>query len=119
MEADTSYPISTFCSTGCRQSSWQPGGGTSAAAPILAGGVALADEAAASHSEEPLGLVNPLLYRLAEAHSSAIVGVTMGSNDVYGLGCCKATTGYNEATGWGSVNFAAFLPAAVGAGLKS
>jgi subtilase family serine protease len=119
MEGDTTYAISTFCGTGCRRSGWQAGGGTSAAAQIFAGGLALADEAAAAQSEAPLGLVNPLLYRLGEAHSSALVDITVGNNDVYGLGCCEATSGYNEATGWGSVNFSAFVPAAVGAGSKS
>jgi kumamolisin len=119
MEADTTYQISNFCSSGCRRSGWQAGGGTSAAAPIFAGGIALMDEAVAAQGEASLGLLNPLLYRLGETHSRALVGITMGNNDVYGLGCCEAAAGYNEATGWGSVNFGAFAPAAVGVGSKS
>ena len=118
MESDVAYAMSTFCARGCRLAGWQPGGGTSASAPLLAGGIALADEAAASQSEAPLGLVNPLLYQLGEAHSSALVGITTGNNDVYGLGCCTATAGYNEATGWGSVDFAALVPVADGVGSK-
>ena len=66
----------------------------------------------------PLGLVNPLLYQLGEAHSKALVNITTGNNDVYGLGCCTAKPGYNDAAGWGSVNFPQFVSAAVSAGRK-
>ena len=62
---------------------------------------ALADEAAAQHHEAPLGLANPLIYRLGQAHSTALRGITIGNNDVYGLGCCQAGPGYSEASGWG------------------
>ncbi len=112
LEADSFYPISTYCSLGCTSSGWQPGGGTSAAAPLLAGGMALANEEAAGQHEGSLGLLNPLLYQLGQEHSSALVDITNGSNDVYGLGCCTALPGYDEATGWGSVNFPQFIQAA-------
>jgi subtilase family serine protease len=93
-------------------SGWQTGGGTSAAAPLFAGELALADEAAAQHDEAPIGLANPLLYRLGEAHSPALREITIGNNDVYGLGCCKAQPGYNEPAGWGSPDVPALIVAA-------
>ena len=118
LEADTDYPIATYCTAGCNGYGWAGGGGTSAATPLMAGGIALADEQASSDGEGPLGLVNPLLYQLGEAHSKALVNITMGNNDVYGLGCCTAKPGYNDAAGWGSVNFPQFVSAAVSAGRK-
>ena len=53
-------------------------GGTSEAAPQLAGIVAIIDQAAG----RPIGELNPLLYRLAARHAPGIVDVTMGTNSV-------------------------------------
>jgi subtilase family serine protease len=118
LEADIDYPIADYCTTGCNGHGWAGGGGTSAATPLMAGGIALADEQASSYGEGPLGLVNPLLYQLGEAHSKALVNIARGNNDIYGLGCCTAKPGYNDAAGWGSVNFPQFVSAAVSAGRK-
>lgn len=52
--------------------------GTSEAAPLFAGVVAMADQLA-GHS---LGLVNPALYRLGAEHAPGIVPVTSGNNTV-------------------------------------
>jgi kumamolisin len=112
LEADTSYPIATYCSSGCQFVGWQPGGGTSAAAPLLAGGIALANQAALSQQDAQLGLINPLIYQLGKTDSSALVDIAQGNNDVYGLDCCTAGPGYDEATGWGSVNFSQLIQAA-------
>ena len=112
LEADTSYPIATYCSSGCQSVGWQPGSGTSAAAPLLAGGIALANEVALSQHYGSLGLINPLLYQLGQTRSSALRDITRGNNDVYGLGCCAAGPGYDEASGWGSVNFSQLIGAA-------
>ena len=57
---------------------WKPAGGTSVATPMLAGLVAIADQDARTR----LGLINPALYRLAQAHAPGIVPVTRGSNTV-------------------------------------
>ena len=43
---------------------WQVMGGTSAAAPLWAGLIALVDEAAAARGKPPLGFLNPALYAL-------------------------------------------------------
>ena len=111
LEADVIYPIATYRSRGCTLSGWQPGGGTSAAAPLLAGGIALADEEQASQHHASLGLINPLLYQLGEEHSGALVVITKGNNDVYGLGICEAGPSYSEVTGWRSVNLPLFIEA--------
>lgn len=118
LEADTEYPIAAYCKFSCDGYGWVGEGGTSAATPLMAGGIALANEKSSKHGESPLGLVNPLLYELGEAHSKALVNIIRGDNDIYGLGCCRAKPGYNDAAGWGSVYFPEFVLAAVGAGQK-
>jgi kumamolisin len=101
------------CLNGHSPNPWQTVGGTSAATPLLAGGFALIDQLLRVHQLQPLGLANPLLYRIggtASLVSQVFNDVTIGSNDVgpfvggQPLGCCAAATGYDEASGWGSVN---------------
>jgi len=98
-------------------SPWLTVGGTSAATPLLAGGIAIIDQVLSASHHENLGLLNPLLYKLGG--SSAAGGVfsdvpTIG-NDIGPyipggngqlLGCCTAGPGYNDASGWGSVAIA-------------
>ena len=112
------------CGTGPADA-WSTVGGTSAATPLLAGGLALVDQALHAAGHEALGLVNPLLYSLGRAGAAgAFDDVTVGSNDVFinsqPLSCCSATPGFDAASGWGSVNIANFetyalqrVPAAV------
>jgi subtilase family serine protease len=93
---------------------WKPAGGTSVATPMLAGLVAIADQAA--HTR--LGLINPALYRLAQAHAPGIVPVTRGSNTVRFRQGGKTVTvpgyparaGYSLVTGVGTVDAARFVP---------
>ncbi len=125
MLADEDPGITVYCSgVDCELSTpWGAAGGTSAAAPMLAGGFALVDQQLAAAGREPLGLVNPLLYALGESGSAASVfdDVTTGNDDPFypgdpngaPLGCCTAGVGYDDATGWGSVNIATFARAAV------
>ncbi len=93
---------------------WQTVGGTSAGTPLLAGGVAIIDQMLQATHHENLGLLNPLLYLLGRspAAGSVFSDVTSGSNDIGAyipggtgapLGCCTATAGFDEASGWGSV----------------
>jgi kumamolisin len=101
---------------------WQTVGGTSAATPLLAGGLALIDQDLRESRLQDLGLVNPLLYRIGRDPARApqvFDDVTLGSNDVgpydhpagqpdgAPLGCCSAVGGYDEASGWGGVNLGA------------
>ncbi len=93
---------------------WKPAGGTSVATPMLAGLVAIADQDA--HAR--LGLINPALYRLAQAYAPGIVPVTRGSNTVsfsqdgrtVTVRGYPARAGYSLVTGVGTVNAARFVP---------
>jgi len=99
---------------------WFPGGGTSEAAPEFAGIVAIADQ----YAHQRLGLINPALYRLEQAHAPGIVDVTKGSNTVsvadHGqiitLQGYRARPGYDLVTGIGTINAALFVPELARAG---
>jgi subtilase family serine protease len=84
--------------------SWQGIGGTSAAAPLWAALVALADANRAC-GRVRLGFVNPTLYRLAgSAQHSYFNDVKSGNNDYTGTngGRYPAGPGYDMATGLGT-----------------
>ncbi|MGH2889140.1 MAG: S53 family peptidase, partial [Solirubrobacteraceae bacterium] len=112
------------CVSGPGGNPWQQIGGTSAATPLLAGGLALIDQDLRRHERETVGFANPLLYAVGvhEAQIQAQIGasvfndVVTGSNDVgpyipggdgQPLGCCTAAPGFDAASGWGSVNLSA------------
>jgi subtilase family serine protease len=75
-------------------------GGTSFAAPMWAGYLALANEQGASVGNPPLGFINPALYQigLGADYDNDFHDITTGSNGD------PATVGYDLATGWGSPN---------------
>jgi len=93
---------------------WKPAGGTSVATPMLAGLVAIADQDA----HRRLGLINPVLYRLAQAFAPGIVPVTRGSNTVRVSAGGRTVTvrgypaqaGYSLVTGVGTVDAARLVP---------
>jgi subtilase family serine protease len=93
---------------------WGPGGGTSAASPLLAGIVAIADQ----YAHTRLGLINPALYQLERAHAPGIVDVTQGNNTVsftlsgtlLTVEGYPAKSGYDLVTGVGTVDAARFVP---------
>jgi subtilase family serine protease len=98
---------------------WQTVGGTSAATPLMAGGIALVDQALRARQREDVGLANPLLYTAGRSPSltaQVFSDVTQYSNDVgpyipgngQPLGCCNAGGGFDAASGWGSVNLSGF-----------
>jgi subtilase family serine protease len=105
---------------------WSKVGGTSAAAPLTAAGVALANQYAAERGQAPLGFLNPLLYRLGadgKARAGVFNDVTIGHNDIgialppeagggVPVGCCQAQPGYDWASGWGSLKLPGFAKAA-------
>ena len=91
---------------------WHIIGGTSEASPIFSGIVALADQAA----HHRLGLINPGLYLLGALaqhgdHNTGIVDVTSGDNSFAGVTGFDAGTGYDLASGWGTIDAAKFVPA--------
>jgi subtilase family serine protease len=75
-------------------------GGTSFAAPLWAGYLALVNQQRTANGNGPLGFINPTLYQIGagSSYTSNFHDVTSGSNGY------SATTGYDLATGWGSPN---------------
>lgn len=101
-------------------SPWTQVGGTSAAAPLLAGGLALVDQALRQSHHQDIGLANPLLYGIDHSASAATVisDIVANNNDMgqsltsKPFGCCTAGPGYDEASGLGSINLAGLALAA-------
>lgn len=81
---------------------WGFVGGTSAATPLLAGAFLLLSQQAVRAGQPAHGFINPLLYQLGPTGSSSLLDITLGGNDVFGIGCCPAGPGFDLATGWGS-----------------
>jgi subtilase family serine protease len=75
-------------------------GGTSFAAPMWAGYLALANEQAAGNGSKPPGFINPTIYPLGlgSGYGTAFHDITVGTNGF------PATKGYDLASGWGSPN---------------
>lgn len=91
--------------------SWTDVAGTSAAAPLWAALVALANSSGACHGVQ-LGFVNPRLYRLAGSeYAAAFNDVTSGNNDYTGAGGYGAKAGYDLVTGLGTPNATAVASA--------
>ena len=119
MLADVAPGYDIYCTACLRKGNsnpWVPVGGTSAAAPLLAGGLALVDETLRLHQRQQLGVANSLLYSIDRAPGGASVfyDVTTGDNDLGSfigpspLGCCSAGPGFDYASGLGSVDLAKF-----------
>jgi subtilase family serine protease len=86
--------------------------GTSAAAPLWAALIALADQQA----QHDLGFVNPAIYRIARSPASpaAFHDVTSGTNTVQDppvtITGYRAGRGWDPVTGWGSPNAQVLVP---------
>jgi subtilase family serine protease len=128
MSAAVNGAVDFYDTTDPSVGGWGIVGGTSEASPLFSGIVALADQVA-GHA---LGYLNPALYALAQSRgSSGIVPISRGSNtytyciaaDVESNGSCPSSSdlvtvpgfpangSYNDATGWGTVDAALFVPA--------
>jgi kumamolisin len=85
-------------------------GGTSFAAPMWAGYLALVNQQAVANGNKTVGFINPTLYSIGESsnYDSDFHDVTSGSNGY------SATTGYDLATGWGSPNGSGLINALAG-----
>ncbi len=126
--------LTSSCTTGFRDSSGKyvlVAGGTSFAAPIMAGLTALLNQAEHATGQ---GLMNTELYALAanaNTYASAFHDITSGTiactSTIPGCSAAGASgytagTGYDQATGLGSINFAnlvAAWPATSNTGLTS
>jgi subtilase family serine protease len=129
LDADPATGYPTYCTAGssCTSSGgifgggtsggWITVGGTSAAAPMWAAMVALANEMAAKEGKGPMGFLNPAIYKIASGsrYSSDFHDITPPSdptlpsnNDEIGFngGAYPVTQGYDMATGWGSFDAA-------------
>jgi subtilase family serine protease len=93
---------------------WYPTCGTSEATPEFAGIVALTDQKAAHR----LGLINPYLYAMSQAHAPGLVDIGSGNNTVsfrqggkwHTIRGFSALPGYDLASGVGTVNAKLFVP---------
>jgi subtilase family serine protease len=85
-------------------------GGTSFAAPMWAGFLALVNQQAVSNGQPTLGFVNPALYTIlgGSSYSTDFHDITSGSNGF------QATVGYDLVTGIGSPNGQALVDALAG-----
>ncbi len=90
-------------------------GGTSFAAPMWAGYLALANQQAAANGET-IGYINPIIYpdALGSSYSTLFHDVTSGSCGTY-----SAITGYDLCTGWGSPNTSGLINTLAGGATQS
>jgi len=86
-------------------------GGTSFAAPMWAGYVALANQQLKANGFSTVGFINPYLYSfgLSSGHATDFHDITSGKSGSY-----SAVTGYDLVTGWGSPNGQGLINALVG-----
>ena len=76
-------------------------GGTSFAAPMWAGYIALVNQQLSSNGDSPVGFINPTIYaqNITSAYATDFHDITSGTSGSY-----SAVTGYDLVTGWGSPN---------------
>jgi Pro-kumamolisin, activation domain len=74
-------------------------GGTSAAAPLWSGFIALANQQGAANAKPRIGFLNPLIYGIGKSsnYTTDLNDIRSGNN-----GGFSAVSGYDLATGWGS-----------------
>jgi subtilase family serine protease len=120
LDADpaTGYPIYCTAGSNCTgsggitgsSSGWLTVGGTSAAAPMWAAMVALANQQAAKSGKNTLGFLNPALYKIGSGsnYGRDFHDITASGNNDEGFngGAYPVTQDYDMATGWGTFNAA-------------
>jgi len=82
----------------CNNGQWISVGGTSAATPLWAGFLALANQQAVANGQPTVGFLNPTIYTLGNGsdYASDLHDITTGSNGF------AAIPGFDLATGWGT-----------------
>ena len=93
--------------SGCTANNY---GGTSFAAPMWAGYLALVNQQSVANGNKTVGFINPSLYSigLSSSYTTDFHDIVSGSNGF------SATTGYDLATGWGSPNGSGLINALAG-----
>jgi Pro-kumamolisin, activation domain len=83
----------------CNNGQWIEVGGTSAAAPLWAGFLALANQQAVANSRPVVGFLNPPIYSIGAGsnYSSDVHDIVVGNN-----GAFSTLPGYDLVTGWGT-----------------
>ena len=101
-------------------------GGTSCAAPLWAGFMALANQQAASLGNPAPGFINPAIYAIGTGQNAtysyaACFHDTTSGNNFWSSSPTSypATTGYDLCTGWGTPNGVNLLNALAGSGSLS
>jgi subtilase family serine protease len=82
-------------------------GGTSCAAPLWAGFIALVNQQATNYGLAPVGFINPAVYAIGKSANYAYCfhDITVGNNTNTTVGSkWSATNGYDLCTGWGTPN---------------
>jgi len=76
-------------------------GGTSFAAPMWAGYIALVNQQLAANGDSTIGFINPTIYaqNVTSSYATDFHDITSGTSGSY-----SAVTGYDLVTGWGSPN---------------
>jgi subtilase family serine protease len=86
---------------------WYIFGGTSCAAPLWAAFTAIINQQRIDHGGAPLGFANPAIYQIGGGGnpSSDFYDIADGSTNLY----YTAITGFDNATGWGSIQGASLF----------
>jgi kumamolisin len=87
-------------------------GGTSFAAPMWAGYIALVNQQLAADGDAPIGFLDPIIYPIgvSSSYGTDFHDITSGKSGSY-----SAVTGYDLVTGWGSPNGVNLINALVAA----
>jgi subtilase family serine protease len=90
-------------------------GGTSFAAPMWAGYLALVNQQAVANGNPTIGFINPIIYPLSlgSGYDTDFHDITSGSNGY------PAEVGYDLATGWGSPNGTGLINALAGPSMSN
>jgi subtilase family serine protease len=111
-DADPATGMTLAASEGAGKDIFFPASGTSAAGPLWAALIALADQYVGRH----LGFVNPAIYRIGRGarYHQAFHDITTGNNTVkfprQTITGYQAAPGWDPVTGWGSPNAQALIP---------
>jgi subtilase family serine protease len=111
-DADPNTGMALAIADGTNDYSLYPAGGTSAATPLWAGVIALADQ----YAGRPLGFVNPGIYRIGRSamYRMAFHDITIGDNSVVVVPKLitgyQASPGWDPVTGWGSPDAQVLVP---------